>query len=249
MPYRVAFYPKKPWGKAAIKRLVKYMNLKVVSASQDHDVAFFWKDSTYRKFKWPKDSIKDVVNKDCIDISKRYLDEVHKSVFGYSAAVDPMAYKLPYVQKMNLNALHFAKIKSKPSKPRSWFVYQKLINNEQDGLVLDFRVPIFKSSIPFIYKSYRPANIRFKPKNSRCNLASTSEVFNQDELSKIIAFCKKLGFDYGELDVLRDHEDGRIYIIDANPTPWGPFRFLTNKEKALALDKMAKAFTDNFIKI
>jgi hypothetical protein len=30
-----------------------------------------------------------------------------------------------------------------------------------------------------------------------------------------------MGVDYGELDVLRDVEDGRLYVVDVNDTPSG----------------------------
>jgi hypothetical protein len=31
-----------------------------------------------------------------------------------------------------------------------------------------------------------------------------------------------MGLDYGELDVLRDADDGRLYVVDVNTTPFGP---------------------------
>jgi hypothetical protein len=29
-----------------------------------------------------------------------------------------------------------------------------------------------------------------------------------------------MGLDYAELDILRDRIDGRVFIVDANPTSW-----------------------------
>ena len=40
-------------------------------------------------------------------------------------------------------------------------------------------------------------------------------------MAKILAVCREMGLDYGELDVLRDREDGRLYILDVNDTPSG----------------------------
>lgn len=34
--------------------------------------------------------------------------------------------------------------------------------------------------------------------------------------------CRIMGLDYGELDVLRDTEDGKLYVADVNNTPWDP---------------------------
>jgi hypothetical protein len=32
----------------------------------------------------------------------------------------------------------------------------------------------------------------------------------------------RIGLDFGELDLLRDRADGRIYVVDVNPTVNGP---------------------------
>ncbi len=42
------------------------------------------------------------------------------------------------------------------------------------------------------------------------------------EISNLLQFCQLMGMDYGELDVLRDRQDGRIYVVDANSTPLPP---------------------------
>lgn len=34
-----------------------------------------------------------------------------------------------------------------------------------------------------------------------------------------------MGLDYGELDILRNNLDGRIYVVDVNKTLWGPPQF------------------------
>ncbi len=37
-----------------------------------------------------------------------------------------------------------------------------------------------------------------------------------------IEFTQSIGLDFGELDVLRDIGDGRLYIVDAANTPHSP---------------------------
>ena len=51
-----------------------------------------------------------------------------------------------------------------------------------------------------------------------------------------------MGIDYGELDILRDNNDGRIYIVDANNTPSGPPNGLTDVQECLALHRMVYPF-------
>ena len=48
--------------------------------------------------------------------------------------------------------------------------------------------------------------------------------------------------DYGELDVLRNRDDGLLYIVDVNPTPWGPPNHLSRQETAHAIRGMAREF-------
>ena len=45
------------------------------------------------------------------------------------------------------------------------------------------------------------------------------EVFSAEEIQLVLRFAAAIGMDYGELDVLRDVHDGRIYVVDANRTP------------------------------
>jgi hypothetical protein len=42
-----------------------------------------------------------------------------------------------------------------------------------------------------------------------------------------------------ELDVLRDADDGRIYVVDTNPTPWGPPEKLDKSSQKEAIERMA----------
>jgi hypothetical protein len=46
-----------------------------------------------------------------------------------------------------------------------------------------------------------------------------STVFSPQELQQIGVFCEAMGLDVGKLDIIRDREDQRIYILDANKTP------------------------------
>jgi hypothetical protein len=47
--------------------------------------------------------------------------------------------------------------------------------------------------------------------------------------------------------VLRDRDDGRTYIIDANNTPTGPSYRLSSAELRRAVNILALAFRDEFL--
>ena len=53
--------------------------------------------------------------------------------------------------------------------------------------------------------------------------------------------ARKLGIDYGEFDVLRD-KDRRIYVVDANNTPYGPPNELSEGDCTRALVLLANEF-------
>jgi glutathione synthase/RimK-type ligase-like ATP-grasp enzyme len=78
-------------------------------------------------------------------------------------------------------------------------------------------------------------------------LASTADVLSPEEVERIIRFCRRMGLDYGELDVLRHRDDGRIYIVDVNTTPWGPPIQLSTQGKRAALLKLATTFKAAFV--
>ena len=55
------------------------------------------------------------------------------------------------------------------------------------------------------------------------------DALSEEEIKNVLAFCKKFGLDYGEIDALRDAEDKRLYLAVVGPFD-DPARF----EKLLA---------------
>jgi hypothetical protein len=56
-----------------------------------------------------------------------------------------------------------------------------------------------------------------------------------------------MDLDYGELDLLRDRGDGRIYVVDVNSTPWGPPNHISEDQSRIAVARMASAFRQAFL--
>ncbi|MDR4495758.1 MAG: hypothetical protein R3B74_15355 [Nitrospirales bacterium] len=193
-----------------------------------------------------------IVNMHCHDVSKRQVSAVFEKIFGYSVSIDPRTYRGKCVMKSNWNGLHVGQILECPTAiPNSEFVYEKLINNETDnGLVQDIRVPIFKSIIPFVYIKQRAIDDRLVDRKHTAKNVKVSEVaeyLSDKEIQKIVQFCEALGLDYGEIDVLRDRKEGKIYIVDVNNNPAGPPEPINADDGKVAITRLAKAFEEAFV--
>ena len=192
-----------------------------------------------------------IINTQCNDISKQHINKIFEEVFEYPISVDPTKYVGKCVMKSNWNALHEGKIIDCPTRNTvENAAYQKVINNElEDGTVVDMRVPIFGKQVPFVYLKYRPKDVRFVDRthtNLRARIVKTADVLSHKEIDKILQFCAKLGLDYGEIDVLRDRDDSRIYIVDANNTPSGPTSCISSEDEKAAVLRLAEAFEESF---
>jgi len=161
------------------------------------------------------------------DASKRRVQQVFAEVFGYALAVDPTTHVGPCVAKSDrINAAHDGRVVECPlADPDPDLAYERLIDNRADeGTVVDLRVPVLGGEIPFVYLKRRPVGARFANHNIAVSVVPTDEALSAEERDRIGAFCRAMGLDVGELDVLRDAGDGRIYVVDVNRTPWGPPR-------------------------
>ncbi|MDJ0594371.1 MAG: hypothetical protein QNJ72_31085 [Pleurocapsa sp. MO_226.B13] len=268
---KILFYPDFPYRKAAIYQICLFLGYDVTNNPQKKfDLAIKWQ--RYQTFfakepiltQWSEQN-NHVVNLHCQDVSKLLVNQVFDEAFGYSIGVNPLTYTAKCVAKSNFNAKHDGKILSCPiDEVESGVVYQKLVDNElENNQVLEYRVPIFKQKIPFVYiytKESKTERQRFYGYLSLLSvrLVETSEIFDKTEINNILNFCQKLGLDYGELDILRDKKDRRIYIVDANNTPTSRLLFeplvlpsekciLSASDRQLALEKMAIAFQQEFL--
>jgi hypothetical protein len=193
-----------------------------------------------------------LLNLKCEDISKEHLNRVFDEIFGYSVSVDPAVHNGKCVMKSNWNALHQGRIVECPTTVKDKnVVYQRLIRNEvEGGLVEDIRVPIIGNQTPFVYLKYRSIDNRFVDRvhtNTKATIAEVADVLSDDELNNIHRFCSRIGMDYGEVDVLRNSDDGRIYIVDANNQPSGPPSPISESEGKVAVIRLSRAFEEAFI--
>lgn len=228
---RILFYPDLPWQNAVIYQICLVLGCKITNnVNSPFDLAIKWKNTTIDQPHPALERLADahpVINLNCTDISKATVEAAFKSVFGYDLAVDPEKYVGKCLQKSNLNSSHNGKVLECPiQEPDPESVYQVLVDNRSDDQhTLDMRVPVFKGQIPFVSFLIRPIENRFEHfqfTGDNFRIEKVSKVFTPQERRNIRLFCEKIGLDYGELDILRNNTDGRIYIVDANNTPDGP---------------------------
>jgi hypothetical protein len=102
---------------------------------------------------------------------------------------------------------------------RDGCVYQIPINTKRsDGFREELRVPVFNGEIVLVMKKIKPDNDPFIY-SGRGFIDEVDACLSADEQALVCRFCREFALDYGELDILRNQDDGPIYIIDVNNTP------------------------------
>lgn len=220
--------------------------LRLIDDPSEADIVFHFDDSTHSQITAPAtrpDAL--LLNFQCGDISKSRVAEVFEQVFGYSLSLDPRTHVGPAVEKSETNGAHDGRIVFCPVEPLPGRVYQKLIDNRLGShMVQDLRTPTVGGTPACVFLKRRAASSRFANANQQVLLTTPDEVFSTEELAMIRSFAEKLGLDWGGLDVLRDAEDGRIYIVDANKTDMGPPVALPLREKLAATRALARTLDD-----
>jgi len=249
----ILFYPNKPRMWSIVYPICHILGYTIRNNPRaPFDVAMAFEAETVRT---PNKTLAElsrryhVLNGGCGDISKERVDKLFLESFGYGLTIDPRTHHGIYVKKTNENGVHLAEIHDAPAEPEEGFVYQKLIKTGTDSAT-DIRTFIFGDDIPFTLYRTRSLKERFGDEGLIATRVETDNAFTKEEQVAIIRFCKDFGLDYGELDILRDTTDGKIYIVDVNNTPSGPHpgihmskedyynRFLT--ELAAAFEKMVR---------
>lgn len=249
----ILFYPDLPCDRNVIYKIIHQCGYKMTNnPNKKVDMFFFWEDTTFRE---PDNFLKQtnkkfpVININCKDISKKNVGRVFKKIFNYPLSIDPKKFKGYCVEKPDENATGTGEVIKCPiKKVNIKSSYQKLVDSQnKKGILVDMRVPILKGQIPFIYMRFKGSHEKLIGVLSKgIKLESAENVFSKDEITKIILFCKEIGLEYGELDILRDKKNKKIYIVDANPTPFGPHKMPWEISTG-AVKKMSKIFEEVFI--
>lgn len=216
----VACHPRKVQPHYLLWGAMRQAGLKVMGPEVAADLHVYFQDQTYLN---KKEDAPAGLNRDCNDISKSRVASVFEDVFGYSLDVDPRTSPPPFVCKSEINGRHDGFISPENCEPKDGWVYQKLIQSETpEDTVLDIRAVTVFGKIPLVYLKERPVKSRFVNMNSRCRLAATQDYLSLEDQRLISQFCQKMRLDWGGLDILRDTQDGKVYIVDVNKTDMGP---------------------------
>lgn len=188
-------------------------------------------------------------NGHCLDISKSTLDRHHHEVFGYGLNVDPLSHSGPLLEKSEGNAVHDGREVQGPLSPNQiqpGKVYQRIIDNRTEtGLFEDFRVVVIQGEVPVVYRKRKSGEVRYTNETAEVDLAeSPKAVLSEAEIAQIASLSAKMCAEFAELDVLRDRQDGRVYCVDLNPTPFGPPTGLVGSPRMSAIQFASRALAD-----
>lgn len=242
---RISFFPRKPRSYYAIWPVCQLADVKIVDDPAKADLHFYFEDVEFLTAPHPAPSAKPSFNVGCFDIRKSVVARVFEETFGYSLAIDPTSWKGPAVEKSEANGRHDGRIVQCPiGAPLRDHVYQRLVDNSFNGRDhVDIRTPVVGGKVPFVYLKRRAPDLRFSNENYRVDLVDADAMLSREEQEKISDFARAMRLDFGGIDVLRDREDGRIYIVDANKTDMGPPSALKSNDKLKAMRGLADAFS------
>jgi hypothetical protein len=176
---------------------------------------------------------------------------VFESVFGYPLHVDPLVFQGACIEKSNINARHDAQLLNCPiGTVRSDKVYQRYVDTtHSDRQFEDLRIPVVGSEIPFCWRKsvgVDKLSDRLSHAYERCVPTPTLAAMTPAEVELTLSFCAGLGLDYGELDAGRHRADGRLYIYDANSTPFMRVHCTTEDEDQFTHSALADSFARQF---
>lgn len=186
------------------------------------------------------------------DTSKEFVATSMENHFGYTFKINPKTFNGYCIAKHNGNgtkSCFFLKCPINADEVFHDHCYQKIINyscKSDPSTLFELRVPIFKNIIPFVFFKTRNKGLRFTSKNKSMDILPATAHLSEQECQSIIMYAQKIGLEYGEIDILRSDEDGKIYIIDVNNTPWWPPNKLGDISRNIALNLMWNAWIQAF---
>lgn len=242
-------WPEMPSRRAALHKMARALNWEVTNRPRRHPIAGMrFADRTDKGLAFNPPASMDGVqwwNCNCNDIRKSTLESAHQAAFGYGIAIDPLTYEGLMVEKSDENARHDGRLVQGPLTPgelRENAVYQVNIENvDTHGRYFDYRLMYLLGTFPIIYRKFKPTEARFTNLTDGVEVLNDPSSFTSHELASISQLATLMGVDYAEFDVLRDRSSGKIYVVDINPTPWGPPAQLDLTASRAAIQRMAEA--------
>ena len=222
-----------------------------------YDVGIYWDprmdiNKQTPKLKQNGKKIK-LINLFLVDTAKGFVAESFEQHFKYGYKVDPTTFNGYCISKHNGNGTKSCFFLKCPIEANEIFKdhsYQQIIDytdKKDPNTLYELRIPIVGGIIPCVLFKTRNRGLRFTSKNRSIQIVNPLKYLTEEECNKIITYCRYIGLELGEIDVLRSHEDGRIYIIDVNNTSWWPPNKLGDVDRNIVLNLMWNAFLESFL--
>jgi hypothetical protein len=229
--------------------MVSLNRLPIVERGQGRaDIVIRFEDETYSSYDTSIKALCHDLNVGCTNIGKDHVGRVFAEVFGYPLSLDPTRFRGDAVVKSKINATHDGRIIQCPiAMADPALEYQRVVRNERAGQAIDLRTVIVGRQIPVVYEKHRPLDSRFLSANTAVWNRDADEVFTTSERRRILTFCRRIGLDIGELDILRDETNGLIYIVDVNKTAYSHPIELGLGDALDALIRMTWAFRKEYV--
>jgi hypothetical protein len=241
--YSIWFAPSRPRPWYIVWSAVTLSGSRIVKSEAAADAVFFFNDATFGEP--PQNMRGNAINSACTDISKTTVARKFGQVFGYPLALDPRLHIGSAVEKSESNGRHDGCLVTCPINPKPGKSYQFFIDSSDGTTALDYRTTIINKRALFVLVKTKPAPHRFSIHNNTVKFAALDAVFSRAEVKSIEAFAQAMRLDWAALDILRDRNTGRIYIVDVNTTDTGPAVDLCRSDCA----KLKSAITTAFVEM
>jgi len=246
-PPVVVAYPDLPSRRTTLYKVCRRNRWELTNIPRPDAMAFIrFEDATHKATPMPEGARGKQINAQCTDISKRTLDLQHQTTFGYGVNVDPCHHEGWLLEKSNDNAAHDGVEKLAPlAQLNPSKVYQRIVNNRDDsGRIVDLRLVYVNGLIPVVYRKYKSDAKRYSNETTEAQLADAEKLISPEEQQRIAALMESLGVEFAELDGLRDQQTDQLFIVDVNPTAWGPPAGLAALSSEQAIERIAVVFRD-----
>jgi len=201
---------------------------------------------------WCEPAPISAINGRCTDVSKTTVARAFEEAFGYPLLVqNPETFHGALVAKSEVNARHDGVVLEGPVAERQEGVcYQKLIDTRmEDGNFVELRTTVVGDEIPQVIERVRSGTERSRFRADaviRATLRQSREVFSAEEERNLIAMSRSLHLDIGDLDILRDRNDGRIYVVDVSKTVSASIPSTVSWDGIAKVERVAESFERQF---
>lgn len=238
----IAFTPSRPNPWYVIWSAAKAARLRIAADPDDADLVFYFEDATIGTP--PTLPGRKLLNAGVADISKSNVAEMFERAAGYPLRVDPTLFHGEAVEKSEVNGAHDGRIVACPRAPQLGKSYQLLIEACEGEVAIDYRTTIINRRPRFVVVKRKPKARRFSIHNGSVQFAELDACFSADEQELLARFARLMELDWAAIDVLRDRESGRIYVVDVNKTDTGPAVDLSFRDQQRLKEKIAEGLLE-----